>query len=431
MPDSLSRDVPEWGMEVLFVVALVVGVAILILKGIQAHRKQVTEAWDQAATQLGMRFTPGTFIRSKSIEGRLHDNRVRVDTFTRSSGKHSTTFTRYRIDFPRALGLGLNLKEQGFISGVAAFFGSQDIETGDPQFDPRVVVKGADPRHIARFLTPARRLRIVRLFQNHPGCEIKDHAIEWSRRGGVTETAQLVTTVRRLAFAAARLCSDSEADQSLDQALEARREGRLDDAAKVLERASRDDPEDEELGEWARETRDVGDGIPALPAPEAEVERSADEPAPPVPTPEPEPELPVVEPVSVEPLAPGDASDGLAVAAVCEDLFASDVMSFDARRRFNELYKDRIVRWSGELKRVDSFRSDMVFKGDSGTRMVLDVHEVAGSAFGRTAQAIVRLPTEALEGLRPRVGEQIAFEGRLLSCDALMRNLFVADGRLL
>jgi hypothetical protein len=380
--------------------ALIAGLAVLVIKAVQHYRRQVDEAWEDAAKRLGLRFTRGSFGNSRSIGGHLHDNRVRVDTYTRSTGKSSTTFTRYRVDFPESLGLGLSLKQQGFMAGVATFFGSQDIELGDPRFDPQVVVKGSDPWRVAQFLTPARRLRILRLFENYSGCEITDRTIEWSKRSVDRDPARIVTHVKRLALAATRICASSEAEKELDQALEARREGRLDEATAAFERESRKNPEDEELGALALETREVGESMPTPAAP------------------------PQAPPIVPPPMPPLDS------AAVCEDLFGFDLRSSDAKRRFDERYKDRTVRWSGKLRRVSGYQLDMVFKGDPGTKMVLEIHEVAGGAFGRKAQAIVQLPKESLESLRLRVGERITFEGRLASCDVLMCNLYVADASL-
>jgi len=370
-------------MEVIFILAIVSGIVALIVKAVSGHNRLVAKAWQDAATQLGMRFTPGSVMHTKSIQGRLYENRVEVDTFKRSSGKSSKTYTRYRIYFPEPLGLGLHLKQQGFMTGVATFFGSQDIEIGDPQFDPEVVVKGNYPERVVEFLTPSRRLRILRLFQNFPGCEIKDQVIEWSKQGNEKQVEPIVGTVRRLSFAATRLRESAES-------------GREEPAAEVGERR--------------------------VSAPE------------PVLEPEPEPVVPKVE---AEPIAPAviapavvdAASDGLDVTTVCNDLFASSVMSFEARRLFDERYKDRSVRWSGELQSVTSYQIDRVFKGAAGSKMALDLTEVEG-AFGRTAQAIVQLPQDAAEGLRARVGESITFEGRLLNCDVLMRTFFIVDSKL-
>ena len=67
-----------------------------------------------------------------------------------------------------------------------------------------------------------------------------------------------------------------------------------------------------------------------------------------------------VAPVVIAPAVVDAASDGLDVATVSNDLFASSVMSFDARRLFDERYKGRSVRWSGELQSLTSYQIDRV-----------------------------------------------------------------------
>ena len=122
-------------MEVLFVLVVAVVATVLIVAAVHAHSRKIEETWQDAANQLGMQFRSGSVMRSKTIQGHLYNNRVEVDTFSKSSGKSSSTYTRYRVHYPEHLRMGLKLKRQGFFAGVAALFGSQDIEVGDPQFD--------------------------------------------------------------------------------------------------------------------------------------------------------------------------------------------------------------------------------------------------------------------------------------------------------
>jgi hypothetical protein len=107
-------------------------------------------------------------------------------------------------------------------------------------------------------------------------------------------------------------------------------------------------------------------------------------------------------------------------------------MGSESDRRFEEKYEGREVRWSGKLDRIDRFYHDSVFGEGPATRAILLVHEIVEDGYGsREVKAVVRLPDEVGEGLRARRGETISFSGRLVGCDTFMRNVFVADGRLL
>ena len=67
--------------------------------------------------------------------------------------------------------------------------------------------------------------------------------------------------------------------------------------------------------------------------------------------------------------------------------------------------------------------------GGRGAEGVCEIDGGGGSRYGGEAiKAVVQLPADAIDGLRSRTGEQATFEGTLLSCDAFMRNLFVAGG---
>jgi hypothetical protein len=405
---------------VLLIVALA---GAIVVAAVRKQTARVDTVWREAADELGMHFRPGALFVARSIDGFMHGSHVRVDKITKNAGNHSESFTRYRVDHPQPLDLGLKLQREGFFSGVSKFFGTQDIEVGDPAFDGEVVVKGHDPSRVVEFLTPSRRLRILRLFQSFKGLEIDDRSLTYRSRGVAKVAREIVSTVRRLALATSRLSAEAPPDSPLDQAIEARREGRLDEAlehvqanpapdgavdpearmlegqileaggrreeaAEVLERASVESPEDEELEELAREA--------ALP---------------------PEPEAEFEPPVDAE----------IDVDALCEELFAPDLMSFEARRKFDERYKDRSVRWSGKLRQASHYSIDLVFGSKPGTKLVLDIHEFTDGPFGRTVQAIVQMPEETLERLQSRIGDEVHFKGSLVGCDPLMRNVYVGS----
>jgi hypothetical protein len=131
------------------------------------------------------------------------------------------------------------------------------------------------------------------------------------------------------------------------------------------------------------------------------------------------------------PPTPPSEAGGPDLAVFCADQFRAEQSSFDASRRFDEVYKGRRIRWEGKLERADKFSFDFVFGGDPGVMAVLEVFELDRGAFGGgKVQAVVRFPPEALESLRARIGERASFGGELLKCDAFMRKIYVADGRL-
>lgn len=446
-------------LVILFVIPLIVYATSL-------RNRNMNESWKAAAAQLSLAFTPGGFSSRRNIMGDIRGNMVLVETYSEGSGKTSTRYTRYTVTYPTSLNVGLQLTRQGFMSQVAGWFGSQDIEIGSAGFDDDVVVKGSDPRVVIEFMTPARRLRAHRLMQTFDRCEISDNAVTISYRGAETSAEKIVSTVGRVLAVAEEFSGTSDRNHHLDRAMEAQRagnldealelvrevespdeaaaadvrmlegnilytHGRFDDAAVAFERARDAVPDDEEAGAWAERAASRGHATPTVPMVEPD--------APTLPDDEPDaPTVPAVE--SAAPTVPAvepDASPSshsasdTALETVCETLFGTDRMSHEIKQIFEDRFDGKPIRWQGKLDRVSTYAFDGLFGFDPGTKAVFEVYEAEESPYGgRTVQAVVQFPADAIDVLRPRTGEQMTFEGTLLSCDAFMRNLFVANARV-
>lgn len=413
--------------------AILVFVPLIVYAVIQQNRK-TNEVWNAAARELSLTFTPGGLTSRRNIVGDIRGCTVLVETYSEGSGKNSTTYTRYSVTYPASLGQGLRLTRQGFLAKVAGWLGSQDIEIGSADFDDDIVVKGHDPRAIIKFMTPARRLRTHRLMQTFTRCKITDDAVTISYRGVERSTEKIVSTVRRVLAVAEEFSGTSDGDGHLDRAIEAQRAGDLDEAlelvravespdeaaaadvrmlegnilythgqfdqaAAVFEKALDAVTDDSEASAWADRAASHRHDAPTLPPVEPEVAQSP-------------------------------SADGTGLETVCETLFGTDRMSYEIKQIFEERFEGRSIRWSGKLDRVSTYAFDGLFGRDPGTKAVFEIYEAGGSPYGgRTIQAVVQFPAGAIDALRPRTGQQTSFEGTLLSCDAYMRNLFVAGGR--
>ena len=191
-------------------------VVVAIIRFAIAARKKRIAAWSEAAGELGVTFnTPGRFS-NYLMEGNVAGYQVKVYTYTQRSGENSQTYTAFRVSFPGSLDLGLKLsRELKFFSGVAKFFGAQDITTGDPSFDDTFVIKGLDAEAVNEFLTDDRRQQLTELHQQQKGMGIvvTDTDISITCRG-VVRKAELLTgqvaNLTRVAFALSGHLSSSE-----------------------------------------------------------------------------------------------------------------------------------------------------------------------------------------------------------------------------
>ncbi len=129
---------------------------------------------------------------------------------------------------------------------------------------------------------------------------------------------------------------------------------------------------------------------------------------------------------------PGEPTGDLSldVASVCEELFNPKIMSYEANRLFDDRYKDATVRWTGTMRRASTYSYDFNFGDGGGTKAELDVYEVKQQYGSRTVRAFVQLPMEAADAIGGRIGEEMQFEGRLMTCEGSARRLYVADAHL-
>ena len=404
---------------------LVIAIAVAVVVALSLQAKKRDEAWETAGRRLGLTFRGRSGFQGRKLEGECVGHAVRVDTYSRRSGKQSQTYTRYRIGYAD-LGLGLNLEREGLFSGVKKFFGAQDIEVGDPGFDEGILVKGDHPTAVRAYLTPARRLVVQRALSKFDGLSIADSGMEFSR-SGLDGESRIVGTVKSLCGVATELAGDSDVESRLGQALVAQEDGRMEEALSLVDEAAEDAAEDNAEAQVVR-----GEILMTLGRREEALEALEQLPRERREAPEVEAliaELPEItsEPPTSEPT--GQAKLAESAAEVCAALFVPGRMSTETSRDFDERYTGREVRWTGKLQRVETYYSDLVFGSGRGTRARFLIHTVEGRSFGSgEVQAVVQLPLDAAETLRDRIGDAFTLTGRLVRCDPFMRNLFIAEG---
>jgi len=173
-----------------FIVIVVAGIAVLVILAMMKQAKLADESWRQVAGRLALHPSRGGLFRPRSMGGRHLGFPVRVWTFTQSAGKSSQTYTRFEVQYP-SLRLGLQLEHQGLVSKITRMFGAQDHLIGHPMFDDNVVIKGRNVRDIKEYLTPERRVRILRALESFPGLVIMDARLVYTARGLLTDAERL------------------------------------------------------------------------------------------------------------------------------------------------------------------------------------------------------------------------------------------------
>lgn len=131
------------------------------------------EVWKQLCDETGANFVDGGFWKGGKVQASIAEWTITLDTFTVSSDKHSTTYTRMRAPYANKDGFRFTIYRKGFFSGLGKLLGMQDIEVGHPRFDEDFIIKGNDEKKL-RALFGNASLRQLLDLQPHIHLTVKD-----------------------------------------------------------------------------------------------------------------------------------------------------------------------------------------------------------------------------------------------------------------
>ena len=121
----------------------------------------------------------------------------------------------------------------------------------------------------------------------------------------------------------------------------------------------------------------------------------------------------------------------LDIAPVCVALFAPKLMNYETNRLFDERYKNQTVRWTGIARRANTYSYDSTFGENDGTKVEFDLYEIEQGYSKRMVKAFVQLSKDAIGDVRSRIGEEVAFEGCLLTCEGSSKRIYVTKALLI
>ncbi|MCP3973671.1 MAG: tetratricopeptide repeat protein [bacterium] len=399
----------------LFPFIIMIGVLVFIVSS--KRMKAIHAAWDRAAAELRLSAGGGGFS-APTLNGQMGGLRVAVNVYS-TGGKNKTYWTRYRATFPTK-NTALHLKRQTGLSRVTKFFGARDVEIGDVTFDDAFMIQADSDARAMQYLTLPRRTLLLKLFSLYRGVELTPDRLEITIRGYEDKTADLVTTTRRM-VSAARLLAGMVDEPPVERSLRQRAQGDMSAAAAEL-REFEPTPDDLDVslleaevlagsGEFEAAQPILVELAEKLPADEevAGLQRAIERMTPDEPAPD---------------------KRSVDMQEILDDLFVSNRLSFETTEIFDEHYLGRNVTWRGQVKSMRDFRSDLDFGDGPGTKLVVAIAEVEHDLYGVSeVDAIVALPADSASHLSR--GDRVTFTGRLLKADSMMRNIYIAAGRLM
>ena len=108
------------------------------------------EAWTEFAKAVGAEFVPGGWFQNSRVEAKVGEWIVTLDTYTVSTGKSSTTYTRMRAPYLNPSGFRFKIFTENGLGWFRQVFGQPDITVGIPEFDTAYVIQGNDQDKLRR-----------------------------------------------------------------------------------------------------------------------------------------------------------------------------------------------------------------------------------------------------------------------------------------
>jgi hypothetical protein len=143
---------------------------------------------------------------SKSFRGDIQGYPFELALVIKHGHKSSKMeiFTRMAIELP-GIAKDLRVYPEKISSKIGKMLGSQDITTGDEEFDKSFMIKGSNPDDVNRYLTPDRRHILLSGSKDLGQLEIAAGQLYAVRKGQVGELSELSLLSSKMAAMAASL----------------------------------------------------------------------------------------------------------------------------------------------------------------------------------------------------------------------------------
>lgn len=155
-------------MGLALAVMAVVGVAAVAIGASQRSLRRRRAIWSRFAAERGgvHRVPAGWFTRERErVELSLHGVWVVMDTYTKGSGNHQTSYTRWVASYVRRPGPRCKVYREGVFASIGKALGTQDVVLGaSAAFDDTFMVKCDEPAVARRLWTTAAMEHMLRWF---------------------------------------------------------------------------------------------------------------------------------------------------------------------------------------------------------------------------------------------------------------------------
>jgi hypothetical protein len=120
------------------------------------------EVWRQLSAEIGAQYVEGGFWKGDKVQATHGPWTITLDTYTVSTGKSSTTYTRMRAPFVDSDGFRFTVYRKGIFSDIGKWFGMQDLEIGDEAFDRDFILKSNQESKLKELLGSSKIQELIR-----------------------------------------------------------------------------------------------------------------------------------------------------------------------------------------------------------------------------------------------------------------------------
>ncbi len=404
-------------MQLFFIILVFIIISVVT----KNYNKNIKNEWAKAAEKLKLRFIPGNPIGI--ISGKNQGNHIKVFTVNRGANKNSSTYTNFKITYKTALPFSVSFVKQGMIQGILSVFGAQDIKTGSAEFDRLVVVKGEEEGQIINYLTPERQ-RIIRLLLNR-NCDttINQRCIEVSYQKKIKKESEIFNKVKQLERYVKVLADEGIIEQTQEEIVKPKFKVQILVPPTVVKEPVVAVIGKPEKSPFILKSTQITESLSTSIEPEVEASCSGEVSSISKPMPKTE-----SLPTSIE--AERSSPNEITADYCCHALYESRLGTQAIKERFDNSYKNHTIEWEATLCSVEPFSSDFVFKNCSGVKADFKLMEVDRGFRASEIMATVHFQQEELELLESRLNEKVAFSGRLLQLNPLVKTIFISEGKV-
>ncbi|MBN2328335.1 MAG: DUF3137 domain-containing protein [Candidatus Omnitrophica bacterium] len=124
-------------------------------------RTSQDEVWEQLSREIQGRFIEGETSKGGKVTAKVGEWTVTLDLYCVDTHHNHIVYTRMRAPFVNKDGFRFLIYRQTYFTAIEKYFGLQDIETGNPDFDKNYVIQGNNEEKVKQLFSNAKIREII------------------------------------------------------------------------------------------------------------------------------------------------------------------------------------------------------------------------------------------------------------------------------